>query len=150
VVTSTRFDARRRKSLRKRAPSTFRNCLPTGRRRRRVAARLASPAVWRESEGPDFYPRQLWDFLSFIVNRSSRGRYGRPIPPPRVGAAMLSVRDLHRHHAQSVGEPRFCADRPPVVCPGVPRGDGRIREYVPGFASATQTRSHRSRRGSLS
>jgi len=50
-------------------------------------------------------------FCWFAANRSS----GRPVPPPRIGAAILFVRDPHWHHAQSVGERSFRANRPPVV-----------------------------------
>jgi hypothetical protein len=65
-------------------------------------------------------------FYWFAAARSSRWRGGRPIPPPRVGAAILFVRDQHRHHAQSVGERRFCPNRPPIVeedFHGPPHGD---------------------------
>jgi hypothetical protein len=65
-------------------------------------------------------------FYWFAENRSSRWRGGRPIPPPRVAAAILFVRNPHRHHAQSVVERSFCPNRPPVVekdFDGPPHGD---------------------------
>jgi hypothetical protein len=56
-------------------------------------------------------------FSGLAVRRESlwRSRARGPIPVPRGHAAILCVRDPHRHHAQSVGQVRFRANGPPVI-----------------------------------